>query len=123
MWRGQPDIEWPVHSTAYRRIAADASDAVKEKDVRFYEKRLLERAEHRGFRLHEGRELSDFDLLARLRHHGAATRFIDATRNALIGLWFCVSEQKDKTGLLLEVHVTTFADTRASWKSGPMKTI
>jgi FRG domain len=86
MWRGQGDIDWPIHSTAYRRLAGSTSNTVKEWDVRYYEKQLLERAEHRGLRLHEGRELSDFDLLARLRHHGAATRFIDATRNALIGL-------------------------------------
>ena len=48
--------------------------------------------------------LSDLELLARLRHHGAATRLVDATRNALIGLWFCTSDQKDKTGLLIGVH-------------------
>jgi hypothetical protein len=106
MWRGQGDIDWPIHSTAYRRLAGDASHAVIERHVQSYEKGLLERAEHRGFRLHEGRELSDFELLARLRHHGAATRFIDGTRNALIGLWFCISNQKDKVGLLVGVHCT-----------------
>jgi FRG domain len=102
MWRGQADITWPIHSTAYRRLAADASGArISEKAVRYYEEGLLKRAEHRGYRFHEGRELSDFELLARMRHHGAATRFVDATRNALIGLWFGISEYQDKVGLLI----------------------
>ena len=100
MWRGQGDIEWPIHSTAYRRLFPKVS----EFDLIYYEKLLLERADHRGFRFYEGRELPDMELLARLRHHGSATRFLDATRSALVGLWFCISDMPDKTGLLLGIH-------------------
>ena len=105
IWRGHADINWPIHSTAYRRLAADASrTGVSEIDVRRYEKRLLKLAEHKGFRFQEGRELSDLELLARLRHHGAATRFVDATRNALAALWFATFEHANTVGLLIGVH-------------------
>jgi hypothetical protein len=104
IWRGQGNIEWPVHSTAYRRLAGPTLRRVSDQDLRSYEENLLDRAEHRGFRFHEGRALSDLELLARLRHHGAATRFVDATRSALIGLWFCVSDQQNKVGLVLGIH-------------------
>jgi hypothetical protein len=103
MWRGQADIAWPIHSAAYRRIALTKS-LPTETDVRLYEKRLLERATHRGFRNLDGKHLSDFELLARLQHHGAATRLVDATRNALVGLYFAASEYPRKTGLLLGLH-------------------
>ena len=103
MWRGQADIAWPIHSAAYRRIALTKS-LPTETDVRSYEKRLLEHATHRGFRDLNGKRLSDFELLARLQHHGAATRLVDATRNALVGLYFAAAEHPKKTGLLLGIH-------------------
>ena len=52
----------------------------------------------------DGRALSDLELLALLRHHGAATRLVDATRNALVALWFCVSENPDTIGTLIGIH-------------------
>src|SRR5262249_50616107 len=86
MWRGQGDIDWPLHSTAYRRLCLKnfhvaGGKTPHERDLQNYELRLLRWADHRGFRYHEGRRLPDFELLARMRHHGAATRLVDATRN------------------------------------------
>ncbi len=108
MWRGQADIEWPLHSTAYRRLLNETylsgGTTPNEEDLINYEKRLLKLADHRGFRYQDGRRLPDFELLARLRHHGAATRLVDATRNALVGLWFCCSNLQEKAGLLIGVH-------------------
>ena len=102
MWRGQSDASWPIHSSAYRRLAKDGTP--KESDITYYEKDLLKRATHRGFRELNGRRLSDFDLLARLQHHGAATRLVDATRNVLIALFFCASARPGKMGVLLGLH-------------------
>ena len=79
MWRGQSDISWPLHSSAYRRLSLEIKEP-NEKKIINYEKNLLQSATHKGFRYLDGRRLSDFDLLARLQHHGAATRLIDATR-------------------------------------------
>lgn len=47
-----------------------------------------------------GRKLTDFELLAKLQHHGAATRLIDVSRNMLVALWFTCSSEPEKTGLL-----------------------
>ena len=99
MWRGQGNIEWPIHSSAFRRIKPSS-----EKDMIRYEERLLEQATHKGYRFHNGIELSDMDLLARLQHHGAATRLVDTSRNALVALWFCCSDEINKTGTLIGVH-------------------
>ena len=103
IWRGQDNIAWPIHSTAYRRVAIDKPDPT-ERDIRYYEKRLLERATHRGYRNLDGRVLSDMELLARLRHHGAATRLVDGTRSALVGLYFACVGAPRTTGLLIGLH-------------------
>lgn len=103
MWRGQADIRWPVHSSAYRRLVRDEAN-VTENDIQYYEKTLLERATHRGFRFQEGRRLHDFELLARLQHHGAATRLVDFTRSAMVGLYFACASHPKEVGLLLGLH-------------------
>lgn len=102
MWRGQGDISWPIHSAAYRRLAIGGPPS--EKDMNSYEKNLLKHATHRGFRYINGRRLSDFDLLARLQHHGAATRLVDATRSTLVGLYFSAATHPKKVGALLGLH-------------------
>ena len=99
MWRGQGDIDWPIHSSAYRRISSPS-----EMGLASYEKRLLEQATHKGYRVLDGRELSDMELLARLQHHGAATRLIDTSKNMLVALWFCCISMPQKTGALIGVH-------------------
>lgn len=103
MWRGQANALWPIHSAAYRRLRIDL-ETVSELDLKNYETSLLARASHRGFRRIDGRDLSDLELLARLQHHGAATRLLDATRSALIGLFFCAVSEPDLPGLLLGIH-------------------
>lgn len=102
MWRGQSNINWPLHSSAYRRIKLEKIPI--ESDIRSYEKKLLERATHKGYRWHNGRNLSDFELLAKLQHHGTATRLIDFSRSVLIALWFAVSENETDDGVLLGFH-------------------
>ena len=99
IWRGQGNISWPIHSSAFRRLLLDREDVTEER-MYYYEKSLMELATHKGYRYFNGRELTDFELLARLRHHGAATRLIDGSRNLLIGLFFCVNDRPEKTGLL-----------------------
>lgn len=103
MWRGQSDVNWRIDSSAYRRLVASSNHQTKDKNNNLisYEKDLLEQATHRGFRHENGRALTDFELLAKLQHHGAATRLMDFTRNALIGLWFTCCENINKSGLLI----------------------
>ncbi len=103
MWRGQADLDWPIHSSAYRRLALSGR-SISEPDLVRYEEHLLRHATHQGYRYLDGRALSDFELLARLQHHGAATRLIDATRSLLVALWFCSADHPDKTGALIGIH-------------------
>lgn len=106
IWRGQADIRWPVHSTAYRRLAAHPVGwrKINDDSVSRYEKDLLRRATHRGFRIQDGRVLDDMELLARLRHYGAAVRLVDATRSALVAAWFVAAERPRTTGALIGLH-------------------
>ncbi|WP_036624378.1 FRG domain-containing protein [Pantoea sp. AS-PWVM4] len=103
MWRGQADIDWPIHSAAYRRLN-NSGRIVTENHVRAYEKRLLVRAAHQGYDYENGRKLSDLEVLAKLQHHGAATRLIDFSRNMLVSLWFACKSHPDSVGLLFGLH-------------------
>lgn len=106
MWRGQGDINWRIDSGAYRRLAYSSNHDknIRELDIANYEMTLLRQAKHKGFGYSKGRRLSDFELLAKLQHHGAATRFVDFSKNCLVALWFCIDNSLDKTGLLFGVH-------------------
>lgn len=106
MWRGQSDAAWPIHSGAFRRHVADRGTSPNRKGLKFYEKYLLERARHRGFDVVGGRRLSDLELLARLQHHGAATRLVDFTRSALVAVFFACEQHASTTGALLGFHTT-----------------
>ncbi|MBD0787217.1 FRG domain-containing protein [Vibrio sp. Y2-5] len=103
LWRGQGNADWLIHSGAYRRLSLKNSH-VTESNMQRYEMSLLARAEHQGYRFENGRRLSDFELLAKLQHHGAATRLIDCSRNMLVALWFACSSEPEKDGLLFGIH-------------------
>ncbi|WP_282154845.1 FRG domain-containing protein [Cytobacillus gottheilii] len=101
LWRGQSDIDWPINSGAYRRLTSKGK--VTERKIVNYEESLLQRARHKGFGFNDGNLLSDMELLAKLQHHGAATRLVDFSKNSLVSLWFCVNSLPNKTGLLLGI--------------------
>lgn len=104
MWRGQGNVEWAIHSAAYRRLARQGRSRVDERRMRTYEMELLRSARHKGYGNEDGRRLADFEVLAKLQHHGAATRLIDFSRNMLVALWFACNSERDKTGLLFGLH-------------------
>ncbi len=110
MWRGQSDISWRLDSSAYRRLLnsnritlSTPCDKV-EQEIVSYETYLLKRAYYYGFQTSEGRKLSDIELLARLRHYGAATRLLDCSKNALVALWFAACAKSDQYGALFGIH-------------------
>lgn len=117
MWRGQSDCEWLLHSGIYRKLALKESP-VTERSVRFSENWLLEKATHRGYRFFEGRQLADFELLARLQHHGAATRLIDTTRNVLVALFFACRAHHDRDGMLFGIHANHLGGGEGKLLSG-----
>ena len=112
-WRGQADIDWYLDSTAVRRIRVPRpeDDLVGtpvdflERRVREYERDLLARARLAGHGRQDGRDLHDLELLAVLRHHGAATRLMDFTRNVWVALWFACREAPDSFGLLVGLNL------------------
>lgn len=117
IWRGQANIEWKIHSSAYRRLENEHKiwqeiEQGSDEDYKYfsetelidYETKLIIQATHKGYRKNEFDYLSDFELLAKLQHHGAATRLIDFSRNAFVALWFCVTELENQTGCLIGVN-------------------
>lgn len=104
LWRGQGNVAWPIHSSAYRRLEKDKTFPPSEMTMRDYERELLLNAKHQGYHHENGRTLADFELLAKLQHHGAATRLVDFSRNMLVALWFACNSESDKTGLLFGMY-------------------
>ena len=97
LYRGLANADWGVESAAYRRIKKMGEAKLIFEEIpgvfKNYISLLLEKASLRDFRTHEGNELSDLKLLARLQHYGAATCLIDFTQNPLVALWFACQEQ------------------------------
>jgi hypothetical protein len=110
-WRGQSNIEWKIDSAAVRRLKHKNNiypkpDDIKEDNVCWYEKELIEKARKNMFDFDSyNRRMSDLELLVKLQHHGAATRLVDFTKNALIALFFCAYDQKyqNNFGLLFGI--------------------
>lgn len=103
MWRGQSNIDWRIDHSAYRRLKIEKEN-ISDFDLVWYEKSLMEQATHRGYRRQDSRDLRDLELLAKLQHHGAATRLLDFSRNSLIALWFAISENDNLDGLLIGLN-------------------
>jgi hypothetical protein len=108
IWRGQGNIDWRIDHSAYRRLTLNKKN-ITEQELITYEHSLLKQATHKGYRHQNGRILSDLELMALLQHHGAATRLIDFSRNVLIALWFAVSDELEKTGILIGLNTENVA--------------
>ncbi len=80
----------------YRRHCGPDS-ALNESSVRDVERGLIERARAAGL----GTDVCELELLARLQHHGAATRLLDCSRNAFVALWFACRWAPEKDGILV----------------------
>ena len=110
-FRGQENENWPLASSAERRLHASSADEDKVTTRLFieYHQNLLARCKLKNYHQREGKPLDELELLADLQHHGAATCLIDFTRNALIALWFAC-EKSDADG---KVFIVNTADGTA----------
>ena len=86
--------------------------------MRHYEMNLLKWATHKGYRIQNGIILNDFDLLAKLQHHGAATRLIDATRNMLVAVFFASNCNLNTYGALFGFHTDCLGGYEGEPKEG-----
>ena len=102
VWRGQANVDWTIDSGAYRRLY-EQNHNVTEFNMLTYENSLLSRARHKGYGFDKGILLGDMELLAKLQHHGAATRLVDFSKNSLVALYFCVNSVTKDYGLLLGI--------------------
>ncbi|MDQ1121901.1 FRG domain-containing protein [Microbacterium trichothecenolyticum] len=99
-WRGQADASWRVASRATRQglTAADLQD---------HERKMINQARTIG--IDNAQHMSDWEILARLRHNGAVTRLIDITTDPFVALFMLCddtlqSEQEECDGVLLAVN-------------------
>ena len=111
VYRGIPNADWEVESSAYRRIRQSKKTAPPLSVLRNYIERLLRDAKTRRFQGQEG--LTNLQLLAELQHHGAATCLIDFTSNALIALWFACRDE----GRQIPGKVVAMADAPGRFSS------
>jgi hypothetical protein len=100
-WRGQASVEWGLDPSLIRRCRqfedGRPGSAPTEAGVRALERALVERARAAGL----GSGPGELELLARLQHHGAATRLLDCSRNAFVALWFACRWEPGKDGVLI----------------------
>lgn len=105
-WRGSGDSAWALDSTVVRRIRKSRVPRLRQPSERLMASRervLLNRARHDGYGVRNGVRLTDLELLALLRHLGAATRLVDFSRSAMVALWFACSSHFEVDGELLGV--------------------
>ena len=104
-WRGHADSAWLIDSTLVRRLEKMKlllrNKTRTEGNAQAAERTLIDRTRVGGHGVVDGRELADLEILARLRHHGAATRLLDCTRNAYIAAWFAASQALEATGVII----------------------
>jgi len=107
-WRGQADCKWKLDSSLVRRWKEHRefmgpAYPLDEARLRRHEKAVIERCREAGF-LEPNAEL---ELLAKLQHHGGATRLLDCTRNAFVALWFASQGPLDSDGILVGFRLSS----------------
>ena len=109
-FRGQENENWPLASSAERRLRASSTGQDKLPNQLFveYHENLLGRCKLKNYDKRENNQLDELDLLADLQHYGAATCLLDFTRNALVALWFAC-QKSDADG---KVFVVNTADEK-----------
>ena len=90
VFRGLENKAWGLESSAYLRHA----DPPAHSEFIQYNCELIAKAKNANYHLKENNELEEIELLAELRHYGAATALIDFTRDFLVALWFASGSYK-----------------------------
>ena len=115
VFRGQKNEEWPLASSAERRLKTSllSQNIIPDRLFIEYHEDLLKKCKLKNYDQREQKQLDDLELLAGLQHHGAATCLIDFTRNALVALWFACQKSDNADG---KVFVVNIADRRTFWE-------
>ncbi len=101
-FRGQENSNWGLYSSAVRRLKIHPVDLTKNANsdfpdihLNYHLDELIAPARTAGFGIEEARQLTDLQLLAKLRHFGAATGLLDFTWNPLVALWFACNVPRE----------------------------
>lgn len=116
IWRGQASCWWRLESRM-GRLGMSADEMVTQECAMLSETREIgiENAQHLG----------DWEILARLRHHGAATRLIDFTTDPLVALWFLCDDSsrtqnegsvREEQGVLLAIRRSGIGELKAPYE-------
>ena len=104
-FRGLENKAWGLESTAYQRHDTPPGHS----DFIQYNCGLISRAKNANYHHKEKNQLTEIELLAELRHYGAATALIDFTRDFLVALWFacrpCKKDETRKDGKVIIVNI------------------
>lgn len=95
VFRGLENKDWGLESSTYRRYVNRPTHT----DFIQYNCDLIARAKNANYHQKENNELKEIELLAELRHYGAATALIDFTRDFLVALWFASRPYKNSETL------------------------
>ena len=95
VFRGLENKDWGLESSTYRRYVNRPTHT----DFIQYNCDLIARAKNAYYHQKENNELKEIELLAELRHYGAATALIDFTRDFLVALWFASRPYKNNETL------------------------
>ena len=95
VFRGLENKDWGLESSTYRRYVNRPTHT----DFIQYNCDLITRAKNANYHQKENNELKEIELLAELRHYGAATALIDFTRDFLVALWFASRPYKNNETL------------------------
>lgn len=117
VWRGQANIAWALTS----KIGRNADGTRTRVDVRGWERHenaMIDAARSTG--ADGAYRMTDVEILARLRHHGARTRLIDCTEDPVVALWFACSDEMDADtddhdGLIVALDRADFAVLSQPW--------
>lgn len=108
LWRGHGRESWRLESTGFRKGGSSGGQPYCG------EEGMITSAKAAG--IDNSQHFSDLEVLARLRHHGAANRLIDVSSDPLTALWFAVSYEGDHDGLLLCFDKGAFMSIDKPWE-------
>ena len=119
-FRGQEEATWSLECGAALRLrksyASQSEEEAQQRFVQYHRLLLIKQARHEGFDQDRGRELGDFEILAKLQHLGAATCLLDFTRSSLTALWFACRSRtvkcKEMNGKVFAVNTNDRAKFR-----------